>query len=86
LNAGILDQQFALEWVQENIHKFGGNASHVTVWGESAGGGSVILQAIANSGDDKSKLFQAGIASSPYLGTQWEYNSSVPTVYPYQRH
>lgn len=35
VNAGILDQQFALKWVQANIGIFGGNASQVTIAGES---------------------------------------------------
>lgn len=35
VNAGILDQQFALEWVQKYISLFGGNASQVTIAGES---------------------------------------------------
>lgn len=37
VNAGILDQHFALQWVQSYIGRFGGNASHVTISGESAG-------------------------------------------------
>ena len=37
VNAGILDQHFALQWVQSYIELFGGNASHVTIAGESAG-------------------------------------------------
>lgn len=35
VNAGILDQQFALKWVQSHIRLFGGNASQVTISGES---------------------------------------------------
>lgn len=47
VNAGLLDQTFALQWVQKYIGLFGGNASQVTVSGQSAGGGSVMLQAMA---------------------------------------
>jgi len=38
---GICDQIKALEWVRDNISSFGGDASKVTIAGESAGGFSV---------------------------------------------
>ncbi|KAH9204956.1 acetylcholinesterase [Leptodontidium sp. 2 PMI_412] len=63
-NAGLYDQRLALEWVQTNIHLFGGDKTRVTVFGGSAGAGSIMHQ-ITAFGGLKSPPFQQLILQSP---------------------
>ncbi|KAI1340059.1 Alpha/Beta hydrolase protein [Xylariaceae sp. FL0016] len=41
LNSGLLDQRLVVEWAQDNIANFGGDSEKMTLWGQSAGAGSV---------------------------------------------
>jgi len=79
-NYGLMDQQLALQWVQENISNFGGDRNRVTIFGESAGGQSVLANLASPSG---SGLFEQAIAESgAYFHFQdyWDPISIVPLV------
>ena len=58
---GLLDQQAALRWVKRNVHAFGGNPRNVTLFGESAGGLSVLSQLVSPGARG---LFQRAIVES----------------------
>lgn len=60
-NLGILDQICALKWIRKNIRGFGGDPDNVTVFGESAGAGSVSLLPMIDEADG---LFHRIIAES----------------------
>ncbi|MFC4260802.1 carboxylesterase/lipase family protein [Marinobacter lacisalsi] len=58
---GLLDQQLALQWVQDNIESFGGNPDNVTIFGESAGGASVLSHVVSPTATE---LFDKAIVQS----------------------
>jgi len=77
LNAGLIDQNFAMKWVQNNIAKFGGDPSKVTIAGESSGAASVLYQAMAYGGKQKEDLFNNVITASPWFPEQYKYNDDI---------
>ena len=58
---GLLDQAMALRWVHDNIAAFGGDPDNVTIFGQSAGGGSVSILPVLK---EANRYFQKVIAQS----------------------
>lgn len=60
-NYGLMDMIAALRWVKANIAGFGGDPDNVTIFGESAGGGAVML---LSASPPARGLFHKAIAES----------------------
>ncbi|XP_063826462.1 venom carboxylesterase-6-like [Ostrinia nubilalis] len=67
-NAGMKDQNLALKWVHDNIHKFGGDPNEVTLIGESAGSASVTYHMLSPMSKG---LFKRAIAMSGVPFCEW---------------
>ena len=62
---GLLDQAMAVRWVHENIAAFGGDPDNVTIFGQSAGGGSVSILPVLK---EANQYFHKVIAQSGSTG------------------
>lgn len=70
-NAGLKDQQMALEWVHENISSFNGDPDKICFFGESAGAACVHLHAMNKKSQ---KHFRSAICQSNYAFADWILN------------
>lgn len=78
-NVGLLDQRAAIRWAKKYARAFGGDPEDISIWGQSAGGGSVLAHVIADQSFDSDPhqigdkgrdggggLFKKALLSSPY--------------------
>jgi para-nitrobenzyl esterase len=72
-NYAYMDQIAALKWVQRNIAAFGGDAGEVTIFGESAGGGSVLalLTSPVTKGLFEKAIIESGGGRDALLGVRY---------------
>uniref|UniRef100_A0A914P2L5 Carboxylic ester hydrolase n=1 Tax=Panagrolaimus davidi TaxID=227884 RepID=A0A914P2L5_9BILA len=73
-NYGLWDQVQALKFIQQIIGAFGGNPKSVTIFGESAGGGSVSWLTLTPEAKD---LFARAIPMSGSALAPWAHTDDV---------
>jgi len=78
-NYGTLDLVRALEWVERNVHAFGGDPRNVTVFGESAGGSNVFSLLLSPRA---AGLFHRAIVQSGGLGFSTPAEAEHPVDHP----
>ncbi|MCR4769050.1 MAG: carboxylesterase family protein [Bacteroidaceae bacterium] len=92
-NYGILDQIAALKWIKNNISQFGGDPDNVTIFGQSAGAGSVKVlceSPLARGLFDKAVIMSGGGITVPepeekqpakeYVATSMRGMFKMPTL------
>ena len=67
-NMGLYDQAMAMQWIKDNVHFFGGNPNSITVFGESAGAGSITAHLLSPLSKHlvKRAILQSGSVNAPW--------------------
>lgn len=79
-NNGLFDQILALKFIRNNIHRFGGNADNVTVFGQSAGAACML---VLMGNKETSGLFDKAIVQSACVDSFWTEKQSQRLTYKY---
>ncbi|XP_046551328.1 acetylcholinesterase-like isoform X2 [Haliotis rubra] len=76
-NQGLMDQALALKWIQNNVGRFGGDASMITLFGESAGAASVGLHLLSPISRD---FFTRAILQSGTPDASWAFSEASKAI------
>ncbi|KAH9947519.1 carboxylesterase from carbohydrate esterase [Amylocystis lapponica] len=78
-NFGIADQIAALDWVREHISAFGGDPEHITIFGQSAGAGSIraLLASPQAIGKFSAAIPMSNLAGEDYAAT-YSFYYTIP--------